>query len=222
MTNSDLALTHLAEGSVVGLGTGRAATAFVRALGERVRSGFRVRGVATSETTAALARELGIEVVEIDDVGAIDVTVDGADEVDPQLNLIKGYGGALLREKIVAAASKRLIILVGSEKVVSVLGSRGRLPVEVVPFGHGVSARRLTDLGCPATLRLSSGRPWLTDNGNLILDCAVGPIQDAAELDARIRAIPGVVATGLFAGMADLVLVQELNHVRLLERPRTE
>jgi ribose 5-phosphate isomerase A len=219
MTNSERALQEIAEGSVVGLGTGRAATAFVRALGERVRSGFRVRGVATSEVTATLARELGIEVVGIDDVADIDVTVDGADEVDPRLDLIKGYGGALLREKIVASASKRLIILVGAEKVVPVLGTRGRLPVEVVAFGHGVCARRLAELGCPAVLRLSGDGPFQTDNGNLILDCAVGPIADAAELDARIRTIPGVVATGLFTGMADVVLVQEQNEVRVLERP---
>jgi len=219
MTNSERALQEIAEGSVVGLGTGRAATAFVRALGERVRSGFRVRGVATSEATASLARELGIEVVGIDDVPAIDVTVDGADEVNPRLDLIKGYGGALLREKIVASASKRLIILVGAEKIVPVLGSRGRLPVEVVAFGHGVCGRRLAELGCPAVVRLSEGRPVQTDNGNLILDCAMGPIADAAALDSRIRAIPGVVATGLFSGMADLVLVQEGDEVRVLKRP---
>jgi ribose 5-phosphate isomerase A len=222
MTNSERALEQVSEGSVVGLGTGHAATAFVRALGERVRAGFRIRGVPTSEATAQLARELGIELAAIDDVPTIDLTVDGADEFDPDLNLIKGYGGALLREKIVAAASKRLIILAGSEKQVPVLGSRGRLPVEVVPFGHGVCAKRLGDLGCPADLRLGAGRPYLTDNGNLILDCVVGPMQDPAELDRRIRGIPGVVATGIFMGMADLVLVQEENAVRILERKRTE
>lgn len=221
MTNSEQALAEIAEGSVVGLGTGRAATAFVRALGERVRSGFPVRGVATSESTAALAREQGIEVVGIDDVEAIDVTVDGADEVDPRLDLIKGYGGAMLREKIVAAASKRRIILVGAEKLVPVLGSRGRLPVEVVAFGHGVCARRLAEWGYPAVLRVSEGRPFQTDNGNLVLDCAVGPIADAAALDARLRALPGVVATGLFPGMADLVLVQEPNDVRVFKRQRS-
>ena len=222
MTNSERALQEISEGSVVGLGTGRAATAFVRVLGERVRSGLRVRGVATSEATASLARELGIEMAEIDDVPAIDVTVDGADEVDSRLDLIKGYGGALLREKIVASASKRLIILVGAEKVVPVLGTRGRLPVEVVVFGHGLCARRLAELGCPAALRLSEGRPFQTDNGNLILDCAVGLIADAAALDAQIRAITGVVATGLFPGRTDLVLVQEGHAVRVLERPRRE
>ncbi|HEV3027816.1 MAG TPA: ribose 5-phosphate isomerase A, partial [Planctomycetota bacterium] len=147
-------------------------------------------------------------------------TVDGADEVDPELNLIKGYGGALLREKIVAAASKRVLILVGPEKQVPVLGSRGRLPVEVVPFGHGRCAKQLGRWGCPGTVRLLAGRPFLTDNGNLILDCAVRPIRDPAELDSQIRSIPGVVATGIFAGMADLVLVQDTKDVRILERPR--
>jgi ribose 5-phosphate isomerase A len=213
MTNSEEALKRIGEDCIVGLGTGRAATAFVEALGEKVRSGFRIRGVATSEATEKLAREVGIEMLSIDDAGPIDVTVDGADEVDPQLDLIKGYGGALLREKIVAAASKRRIILVGAEKLVPVLGSRGKLPVEVVPFGRGVVARRLVELGLPSTLREK-----ITDNGNRILDCKVGPIAKPALLEAAIRAIPGVIATGLFIGMADVILVQEDSGVRVLER----
>ncbi|HVM97293.1 MAG TPA: ribose 5-phosphate isomerase A, partial [Candidatus Acidoferrales bacterium] len=130
------ALDLVAENSIVGLGTGRAATEFVRALGERVRQGFKVRGIPTSEATAEVAKEYGIPLLQLDDVDAIDITVDGADEVDPNLDLIKGYGGALVREKIVAAASKREVILVGSEKLVSVLGSRGKLPVEVIPFAY--------------------------------------------------------------------------------------
>jgi ribose 5-phosphate isomerase A len=222
MTSSERVLAYILDGSVAGLGTGRAATAFVRALGERVRAGLHVRGVPTSAATEALARELGIELVAIDEVDSIDVTVDGADEVDPELNLIKGYGGALLREKIVAAASRRLIILAGPEKQVPVLGARGRLPVEVVPFGHGRCAKQLARLGCLARVRLLDGRPFVTDNGNLILDCAVGPILAPAELDGKIRGIPGVVATGIFAGMADLVLVQEEKDVRVLERKRME
>src|SRR5258708_6385431 len=215
MTSSDRALGSIREGSIVGLGTGRAATEFVRALG---KSGLRVRGVATSETTAALARELGIELAKVDEIAAIDVTVDGADEFDPDLNLIKGYGGALLREKIVASLSKQLIILAGPEKQVPVLGSRGRLPVEVVPFAHGQSARRLADLGCPGALRLREGGPFVTDNGNLIFDCSIKPIRTPAALDRRIREIPGVVATGIFAGMADKVLVQDNADVRIFER----
>ena len=215
MTSAEQALGGIREGNIVGLGTGRAATEFVRALG---KSGLRIRGVATSETTATLARELGIELTNIDEIAGIDVTVDGADEFDPDLNLIKGYGGALLREKIVASLSKRLIILAGPEKQVPVLGSRGRLPVEVVPFAHGLSARRLAGLGCPGTLRLSDGQPFVTDNGNLIFDCAIKPIRNPADLDRRIRDIPGVVATGIFAGMTDRVIVQDNADVRIFER----
>jgi ribose 5-phosphate isomerase A len=218
-TIADRALQEVPEGGVIGLGSGRAATAFVRSLGEQVRAGFRVRGVATSEATARLARELGIELVALDDASAIDVTIDGADEVDPALNLIKGYGGALVREKIVAAASRRLVILIGPEKLVPQLGSRGRLPVEVVPFGQHLVAKRLAGLGLPATLRRSGLGPFLSDNGNLIFDATVGAIRDPEELDSRIRSIPGVVGTGLFVGMAQLVLVQEERGVRALERP---
>src|SRR5262249_33872527 len=143
MTDADAAalaahaLTYVSSGQVIGLGSGQAATAFVRALGRNVQAGLRVTGVPTSEATAALAKEVGIPLATLEDVPSIDVTVDGADEVDARLDLIKGYGGALVREKIVAAASRRLVILVGREKLVPVLGSRGKLPVEVVPFAAG-------------------------------------------------------------------------------------
>lgn len=214
MTAAERALQEVSEGNLVGLGTGKAATAFVQALGAKVKAGFRIRGVPTSETTARLARSLGIEVVDIDQAGPIDVTVDGADEVDPALNLIKGYGGALVREKIVAAASRRLIILVGPEKLVPALGTRGRLPVEVVQFGHVAIAR---NLGLPSTLRLLDGKPFVTDNGNVILDCAVSPLANPAELDRRLCAIPGVVGTGIFAGMAGMVLVDDPGGVKVLQ-----
>src|SRR5947207_6634736 len=149
------ALGFVKDDTAVGLGAGRAATAFVRALAARVRDGLRVRGVPVSEATAALAGELGIPLVglEVD----IDVTVDGADEVDPDLNLIKGYGGALVRERLVAAAAQRQLILVGSEKLVPVLGSRGRLPLEVVPFALPLVLRRLSRLGCPPEVRAVGG-----------------------------------------------------------------
>lgn len=208
------------EDLVLGLGTGRAATAFVRALGERVAGGLRVRGVPTSDATAALARDLGIELLALEEAGRIDVTFDGADEVSPQLDLIKGYGGALVREKIVAASSDRLVILVGDEKLVDRIGDRGRLPVEVVPFGRTLCERRLTALGCPPQLRMEGERPYVTDNGNVILDCAVRAIDDPAQLEQQILAIPGVLGTGLFVGMADVVLVQEAGGVRVMERPQ--
>jgi ribose 5-phosphate isomerase A len=213
------ALDFVRNDSVIGLGTGRAATAFLHALGERVRQGLRVRGVPTSESTASLARQLGIPVIGLEDEQGIDVTLDGADEVDPHLNLIKGYGGALVREKIVAAASRQEIILVGSEKLVSVLGSRGRLPVEVIPFALAFCRRRLAALGCRPILRLHAGEPFRTDQGNYILDCGIEPIADPRQLEGRLRDIPGVVGTGLFIGMAHRVLVGENGKVRELERP---
>lgn len=213
------ALRHVASGQVVGLGTGQAATAFVRALGARVAAGLAVRGVPTSETTAALARELGIPLLSLDDVETVDVAVDGADEVDEHLDLIKGYGAALVREKVVAALARRFVVLVSAEKLVPVLGSRGRLPVEVVPFATGPCRRRLAALGHPATVRAAdNGRPVVSDNGNTLLDCRVGPIADPAALDAAVRAIPGVVGTGLFVGMASTVLVWDNGRARTLER----
>jgi len=212
------ALEYIPDGAVVGLGTGRAATAFVQALGARCRSGLRVRGVPTSQVTADLAVQLGIPLVALDAIAHIDVTVDGADEVDPQLNLIKGYGGALVREKIVAAASRRMIVLVGSEKLVPVLGTRGKLPVEVVPFGAAFCARRLADLGLPATLRQHDGAPVMSDNGNRILDCQVAPIANPQALEQRVVAIPGVVGTGLFLGMAEIILIDDGQTVQVRQR----
>jgi ribose 5-phosphate isomerase A len=213
------ALSFVEDGQTLGLGTGRAANAFVQALGERVRDGLRVRGVATSEATAALARDLGIPLVELAEAGRLDVTFDGADEVDPGLELIKGYGGALVREKIVAASSDRLVILVGAEKLVPALGSRGRLPVEVVPFARSLCERRLSELGMPAAVRRGEdGESYLTDNGNLVLDCRVEGLSDPGELDRRLCALPGVLGTGLFVGMADAVVVQDGDQVNVLER----
>lgn len=205
---SERALSSVKDGYVVGLGTGRAASAFVRALGRRVEAGLRVRGVPTSRATGELAQSLGIPLATLEQVESIDVTVDGADEVDPQTNLIKGYGGALVREKIVAAASKRLVIVVGPEKLVPVLGSRGILPVEVLPFALPFCRQRLRELGCDGTPRETGGVPYVTDNGNTILDCKIAPIEDPAALEAAIQAIPGVVGSGLFVGMACSVLVE--------------
>lgn len=212
------ALELVQDGSVVGLGSGRAATAFLRALAVRVRDGLSIRGVPTSEETARLAREMGIPLAGLDEA-VLDLTIDGADEVDPQLNLIKGYGGALVRERIVAAASRRQIILVESDKLVPILGHRGRLPVEVVQFALPLCHDRLEALGCRPTLRGNQGRPFVTDNGNLILDCAVDPIPDPAALERAIRGIAGVVDTGLFLGTADTVLVADGETVTERTRP---
>lgn len=219
MQIAERALQEISDGQVVGLGTGRAATVFVETLGARAAAGLKIRGVPTSQASADLARKLGIPLATLDDVDAIDLTVDGADEVDPQLNLIKGYGGALVREKIVAAASRRLIILVGSEKIVPALGSRGKLPVEVVPFAAPLCKRRLIQLQLGPVIRKGAdGQNYLTDNGNWILDCQTGAIEDPESLDRNILAIPGVVGTGLFVGMASEVLIQRGDDVEVRQR----
>lgn len=211
------ALALVRPGAVVGLGSGRAASAFVRALGARARQGLPVRGVPTSEAAARLARDLGVPLAGLED-GIVDLTVDGADEVDPRLDLIKGYGGALVRERIVAAASRRLVILIGAEKLVPVLGHRGRLPVEVVPFGTPLVERELAARGCRPTLRTVDGIPFVSDNGNRIVDCAVRPIEVAGDFARDLRGIPGVVDVGLFLGMADLVLIADGDRVREMRR----
>jgi ribose 5-phosphate isomerase A len=217
MTIIERALELVPNGSRIGLGSGRAAQAFVKALGERVRKGdLRVHGVPTSEETATLARQEGIPLLTLAEAGILDLTVDGADEVDPNLDLIKGYGRALVREKIVAASSRRLVILVGDEKLVPQLGTRGKLPVEVTPFALLLCERRLGELGCrPVPYRQGNGL-FVTDNGNHILDCQIDPIPDAARLEMDIRAIPGVVGTGLFLKMADTVLVGDRTGFRMI------
>jgi len=199
----------------VGLGSGRAAEAFVRALA--AERGLEVLGVPTSRATATLATSLGLAVSDRL-VDPIDITVDGADEVDPRLDLIKGYGGALTRERIVAAASRRQVILVTPEKLVPRLGTRGRLPVEIVPFAEPLCQRRLRALGCDPRRREAAGAPFVTDNGNWILDCGIAAQDDAAALDRDIRRIPGVVDTGFFLGTAEQVVVAEAEAVRVLRR----
>jgi ribose 5-phosphate isomerase A len=163
--------------------------------------------VPTSENSARLAQEVGIPLATLEEGLPLALTVDGADEVDPNLDLIKGYGRALVREKIVAASSRRLVILVGPGKQVSRLGQRGKLPVEVVPFALPLCRLRLQQLGLNPVPFTQDGKLFLTDNGNVILDCGTGPIADAPRLEEQIRAIPGVVGTGLFLGMASMVLV---------------
>ncbi len=215
------ALARVDSGMLLGLGTGRAAEAFLRRLGERVRGGLQIRGVATSERSAALARRENIPMVPFDEVERLDVAVDGADEVAPDLGLIKGLGGALLRERVVAYEAAEFIILVTPEKLVEKLGSRVPIPVEVVPFASTSAARHLTALGGkPAIRKNADGYPLQTDNHNWILDTAFGPMDAPAAVDARIRKIPGVVDTGLFLDMATLVLVADKGAVRELRKRR--
>jgi len=221
MTIDERALELVPNDSRIGLGSGRAAQAFIKTLGERVRTGkLHVQGVPTSKETENLARTEGIPLLTLAEAGILELTADGADEVDPNLNMIKGYGRALVREKIVAASSRRLIILVGEEKLVPQLGTRGKLPVEVIPFALPLCERRLSELGCRPVPYRQSNDLFLTDNGNHILDCQIDPISDALKLEMEIRSIPGVVGTGLFLGMADTVLVGNQNNFRLLMEKR--
>jgi ribose 5-phosphate isomerase A len=223
VTIVERALEFVRNGSRIGLGSGRAAQAFVKALGERVQKGtIHVHGVPTSEETARLARQVGIPLLTLAEAGVLELTVDGADEVAPNLDLIKGYGRALVREKVVAASSRRLVILVGDEKLVPQLGTRGRLPVEVTPFALPLCERRLAELGCKPVAYVQGNSLFVTDNGNHILDCQIGPIPDAPRLEMDIRAIPGVVGTGLFLGMADTVLVGDRTDFRLIEERQRE
>lgn len=216
-TIAEHALQLIEDGQTLGLGTGRAAADFIRTLGERVRAGLRVRGVPTSLASADLAREVGIPLTTLEEVDFLDIAFDGADQVDPQLRLLKGLGGAMVREKIVAAAARRFVVLVGSEKLVEVLGDReGVIPVEVVPFGLATVRRRLEALGLNPQLRLAGDRPLVTDNANHILDCRCGPLKDPAAIEAAILGLPGVVGTGLFLDMTRLVLVQQGDQVRTM------
>ncbi len=209
---ADAALAMVADGMRVGLGTGHAATSFVTRLGDRVRSGLRIVGIPTSDATATLAASLGITLGTLDESDdELALTVDGADEVSPDLDLVKGFGGALVRERIVAAASRRQVIVVGHDKLVDRLGTRGRIPIEVVPFGCGLVLRRVQALGLTPTVRRIDAAPVISANGNLTIDCGLDvPLADARAartLERELRAIPGVVDTGLFLGTADVVLV---------------
>lgn len=218
MTIIDRVLDLVPNHSRIGLGSGRAALAFVKALGAAIRGcKLQVRGVPTSDETAAAARAEGIPLLTLAEAGTLDLCVDGADEVAPNLDLIKGYGRAMVREKVVAASSRYLYILVGQEKLVPQLGSRGKLPVEVVPFALPLCEARLRNLGYGPVPYQRNGTLFVTDNGNHIIDCEIGPITDPLQLEREILEIPGVVDTGLFLGMASRVLVGETDGFWLIE-----
>ncbi len=213
-----VAVASVQDGMVLGLGTGSTAAIAVELLAERVRTGLRVLGVPTSERTAAQAKALGIPLADLADHPTLDLTIDGADEVHTgTLDLIKGLGGALVREKIVAAASRQMIVVVDESKLVSRLGGV-RLPVEVVRFGWQATLRHLEAAGANGKRRNGSdGEPFVSDNGNFIIDCALD-IADPAALDARLSRIAGVVATGLFIGIATRVIAGTPQGPRILDR----
>jgi ribose 5-phosphate isomerase A len=203
-------------GSIVGLGSGSTATYAVKFLGERVRGGLKIVGIPTSQKTKQLAEQLGIPLATLDQHPQIDIDIDGADEIDPQLNLIKGGGGALLREKIIASASRRFIVVGDSSKQVAHLG-KFPLPVEVIPFAQSLIAKRIAALGAQVSLR-GADNPFVTDEGHHILDCTFGEIADPAALAEKLKAIPGVVEHGLFIGMAEMALIGKNGGVVQIKR----
>ena len=215
------AIEEVEDGMVVGLGTGSTASFVVEGLGARVAGGLRVVGIPTSERTAAQARRLGIPIATFVEHQRLDLTIDGADEVQlGTLDLIKGLGGALLREKIVAAASNRLIIVVDQEKLVEQLGEHTPLPVEVTQFGWQATAVALAKLGCIPERRYAVGeQPYVTDGGNYILDCRFGPLTDPAAIEESIAMTVGVVESGLFVGRSSMVVVASMTGIEVLTPP---
>ncbi len=207
------AAEYVKDGMVVGLGTGSTVYYTIVKLGEMVREGLNIVGIPTSVGTEHLAGEHGIPLTTLDEHPVIDLTIDGADEIDPELNLIKGGGGALLREKIVASASRREIIVADERKLVGRLGERFYLPVEVVPFSEAVVLRNLEAMDMNPRVRMKDGKRYLTDNGNIIIDCHMGPVDDASSLEMELNLIPGVIENGLFIGLADLAIVATQNGI---------
>ncbi len=206
-------------GMVLGLGSGSTAELVLKALAVRVAQGLRVAGIPTSQRTEARARQLGLTLTDFATYRHIDLTIDGADEVERgRLNLIKGRGGALLREKIVAAASARMIVVVDESKLVDRLGTLGPLPVEIVAFGWQVVLDRLAESGAVPTLRRVGAMPFVTDGGNYIADCVFPGIADPEALQARLAAMIGIVESGLFVGLADTVVIGGRSGIEIIER----
>ncbi len=215
---ADKAVEYVKDGMYVGLGTGSTAYWAIHAISRLVREGMKIKAIATSMESDLLARELGIEMVTFADADHLDITIDGADEANENLDLIKGGGGALVREKIVADASEFYIIIADDRKLVSTLGSFP-LPVEVVPFGWEMTRMRLKNLGCSTVLRSAGSEPFISDNANYIIDCSFGAIEQPAMLHQQLNLMPGVVDNGLFVNMADVVIFgREDGSTQILER----
>ncbi|GMV50360.1 ribose-5-phosphate isomerase RpiA [Nitrospirales bacterium NOB] len=208
------AAEYVQDGMVVGLGTGSTARYLILALGERVRAGLRIQAVPTSHDTAALAKQCGIPLIESDNAWSLDLAIDGADQVDPRWNLVKGGGGALLKEKIVAAAATQFIVMVDHTKLVPSLGGSFPLPIEVVPFGWGSTARHMERIsGGRAILRERNGTVFQTEAGHVILDLHIPPIEDPRSLETDLNQIPGIVETGLFIGQTGILIVGDAQGV---------
>ena len=212
------ALESVKDGMIVGLGTGSTAAYFIRELGARVKSGLRVHGIPTSEESRRLAAEVGVPLTTLQDNPLIDVTVDGADEVSDDLHLIKGLGGALVREKVVAHASKYLIIVVDESKLTGKLGRKAPIPVEVIPFAIDVVRTLLTQWGGEPKLRERDGKPFVSDNGNFILDWWHGVVDQPWALEKQIKGVTGVVDSGIFAGVANEVIAATATGIRKFKK----
>ncbi len=209
------AASYIEDGMVVGLGTGSTTKHAIEALASRINNeNIEVIGIPTSKDTERTASDLGIPLSTLEEYGEIEITIDGADRVDPELNLIKGGGGALLREKFVAKHSKKMIIVVDPSKMVDKLGVHFQLPVEIIPFWHGATIRMVESLSCSANLRMHNSGIFKTDNGNYIADCMFDGIDNPKELSIQLNAIPTVVENGLFIDMADKVIIGEEDGVR--------
>jgi ribose 5-phosphate isomerase A len=215
---AERAIEFVQDGQVVGLGTGSTTRYAIMALGRLVENGLRIKGVPTSKDTEHLARELAIPLIDLNDTDKLDLCIDGADEVSLAFDMIKGGGGALTREKLVAISSQRRIIIVDEEKLVPILGAAFRLPVEVLPFAWRLAAARLNALGCAPSLRERDGKPFETDNGNYILDCKFDAIRDPASMEKSIKLLPAVVESGLFVGIADTLVIGRSDTVEVRER----
>jgi len=201
------AVEYVRTGMVIGLGTGSTAKHVIFALGERIRKGLKIKGVPTSQETAKLARKAKIPLLPDDEVWPVDVAIDGADQVDRQLNLIKGGGGALLKEKIVAASARQFIVVVDHTKCVPVLGGSFPLPVEVIPFGWRNTAQQIETLGGKPVLRKKGGKVCITETGHYILDVQIARIDNPAAMESKLNQIPGVIENGLFVGRTDILIV---------------
>jgi ribose 5-phosphate isomerase A len=212
------AVAEIEDAMIVGLGSGSTAALALEALAARLAQGLRMHGVASSERIAAQARQFGIPLTSLEEHARIDLTIDGADQIERgTLNLVKGLGGALLREKIIARASRRMIVIADRSKLVERLGGQTPVPVEIVTFGHGVTLARLAELAPAAQLRLSQGRPFVSDGGNYIVDCTFAEISDPAALEARLKAMTGVIESGLFIGLADQAIIGRPDGLEILE-----
>ena len=215
---AEKAVEEIQPGAIVGLGTGSTVYYVLLALGEKVRDGLNITGIATSKQTESISAKQGIPLSTLAERPVIDLTIDGADEIDPSLNLIKGGGGALVREKIIAHASKRLVIVADDSKLVPVLGTTFALPVEVLQFGWEATQTAINNICGKSTMRYSGEKPFLSDNGNYILDCRFDMIRQPAQIELQLNNLPGVVENGLFVSRADKAIIGTTSGVEIREK----